>query len=69
MIGFVYVTPTWRRKGLATALLKVTTEYADQYGLPVPRHTEERTPSGDAWARALGAEPARRIVDDPDVLR
>ena len=63
MIGYVYVAPEHRRRGIATALLAVANAYAEHYGLPAPRHFDERTPSGDAWARSLGAEAARSIYD------
>jgi GNAT superfamily N-acetyltransferase len=58
MIGYVYVAPEVRRRGIATALLTAADAYAERYGLPAPRHTEDRSPSGDAWARSVGAEPA-----------
>jgi GNAT superfamily N-acetyltransferase len=59
MIGWVEVLPRYQRRGIATALLTVADEYSDRYGLPRPRHADRRTPSGDAWAQSLGAEPAR----------
>jgi len=58
MIGYVYVAPELRRRGIATALLTAANAYAERYGLPAPRHTDDRSPSGDAWARSVGAESA-----------
>lgn len=61
-IRWVYVSTEYRRSGIATALLDAARAYAEHYGIPTPRHSSERTAEGDAWARALGAEPAREIV-------
>jgi GNAT superfamily N-acetyltransferase len=61
MIGFVFVSPAWRRHGVATALLKVATAYSEHYGLPSPKHVDERSPAGEAWAVTQGAEPARVV--------
>jgi GNAT superfamily N-acetyltransferase len=63
MIGFVHVVPERRRQGIATALLSVARTYAEHHGLPAPRHTDERSADGDAWARSLGAAPAAVVRD------
>jgi len=64
MIGYVYVSPEHRRRGVATALLTAACAYAEHYGVAAPRHADERSPEGDAWARSLGAEPAARVHAD-----
>jgi GNAT superfamily N-acetyltransferase len=62
LIGYLHVVGEYRRKGIATALLTAAQAYAERYQLPPPRHSDERTAAGDAWARALGAEPAHHLL-------
>jgi len=65
-IVWIEVTPRFRRRGVATGLLKAAQAYAEHYRLPPPRHSESRTPSGEAWATSLGATPAREmLIEDP----
>lgn len=63
LINMVYVHDGWRRQGIASGLLTVAEAYADAYGWPRPRHDDGRTPDGDAWATAVGAQPAVEISD------
>jgi GNAT superfamily N-acetyltransferase len=63
-ITWIEVSPKHRRKGVGTALLQAATAYAKHYGLPRPRHSDSRTRLGEAWATALGARPAKRILED-----
>jgi GNAT superfamily N-acetyltransferase len=50
-IGNIFVAPDHRRKGVGTAMLN----YAKQLGV-VPKHSSNRTPEGDAWAKAVGGD-------------
>jgi GNAT superfamily N-acetyltransferase len=62
-IGYVYVPPEHRRRGIATALLRVAEAYAERYGMTAPRHDQDqRSADGEAWAVALGADPASIIT-------
>lgn len=52
-----------RRQGVATSLWQKAHELADERGITRPVHARERTPEGDAWARAVGGEiPKRKSV-------
>ena len=53
----VEVHPAWRRRGIATAMLR------QARALDVLAHSNCRTPAGDVWARSLGAAPAGDILD------
>lgn len=48
-IGNVYVDHAHTRKGVATGMYN----YAKQLGLDI-KHSENRTPEGDAWAKSTG---------------
>jgi GNAT superfamily N-acetyltransferase len=52
----VYTAPEHQRQGLASAL------HADagQRGVVAPKHSADRTTSGDAWARSVGGRLPRR---------
>ena len=61
-IGNVYVHPAHTRKGIATGMYN----YAKQLGLDV-KHSENRTQSGDAWAKSTGDPlPENKGVSDFD---
>lgn len=49
----LYVTPDYRRKGLATKLWNEATEYATNNNLATPAHSETRTLLGDLWAKTM----------------
>ncbi|HTU38274.1 MAG TPA: GNAT family N-acetyltransferase [Acidimicrobiales bacterium] len=59
---FLHVDREYRRQGVATRLLAVATEVANDEGWVAPNHAEERTEEGDAFAQSIGAQPAKRIV-------
>jgi ribosomal protein S18 acetylase RimI-like enzyme len=63
LITWVEVSPKLRRRGIATALRRAATDYAEHHGLPAPRHSDSRTPLGEAWATSLGAPRAKEIRD------
>jgi ribosomal protein S18 acetylase RimI-like enzyme len=52
----IEVSPEHRRKGLATAALRhsQTVARASKGAIPMPRHSPQRTPEGDAWAKSTG---------------
>jgi ribosomal protein S18 acetylase RimI-like enzyme len=52
----IEVSPEHRRKGLATAALKhsQTVARASKGAIPIPSHSPQRTPEGDAWAKSTG---------------
>jgi len=59
-INSVWVHPDHRRQGLATQMLA----HAKAHGVD-PKHNEQRTESGDAWARSTGAtSPSTRVAWD-----
>lgn len=51
------VDPEHRRQGLATAMW----DWAQQNARPKPRHSEQRTDMGEAWARSVGGRLPRRV--------
>jgi GNAT superfamily N-acetyltransferase len=61
-VGALVVTPEYRRRGIATGLWAAAHAYAERYGLPAPRHSEERSDDGDAWARSVGGELPPRVA-------
>lgn len=52
----IEVDPAHQRKGLATEALRHSQRVAQASRgvIPVPRHSENRTPEGDLWARSTG---------------
>lgn len=50
----VHVQPDHQRKGLATAMWNMGQELR-----PKPKHSPDRTESGDAWARKVGGRIPR----------
>jgi GNAT superfamily N-acetyltransferase len=65
----VWVRPSWRRHKVATVMLRVAEALAEENGWEAPRHSTIRTLEGDAWALALGAEPAGEIATEGDYSR
>ena len=55
-ISEIEVDPDHRRKGLATAALRHSqgVARASKGVIPLPSHSPNRTPEGDAWARSTG---------------
>lgn len=49
----LYVTPEFRRQGLATRMWFEAVNIANRNYLSRPAHSETRTPSGDAWCRTM----------------
>ena len=58
----VFVGKEHQRQGIATALLHQASEVAGgTRGVTTPKHSPDRTDSGEAWARSLGGRlPKRR---------
>lgn len=54
VVGFVYVLPWWRRRGLARLLWQQADQIAHREGWPSPRHSPVRSLEGDAWAIGIG---------------
>lgn len=53
----LYVNPVFRRKGVATALLKqAESHYDPSSGKKKVKHSPYRTEMGDKWAKAVGGE-------------
>lgn len=51
----VYVPKRLRRRGIATAMFKIAHEVAEgMEDMNPPEHAADRTPEGDAWAKAVG---------------
>ena len=68
-IEFIETHPDLRRQGLATKLHAVVADLATEIpGIPTPKHSDSRTPSGDAWARSVdpNAPANTRPVSDWD---
>lgn len=55
------VPPEFRRQGIATALWNEGHRLASEnQRVPAPKHSSDRTPAGDAWARSVGGPLPRR---------
>jgi GNAT superfamily N-acetyltransferase len=56
----VNVRPDLQRQGVATALYRHAQSLAKQHQrIPQPKHSMDRTTSGDAWAKAVGGRRPR----------
>lgn len=56
-VDWVEVDPSYRRLGIGRQMW----EHAQGLGLrPSPKHSTDRTDSGDAWARSVGGRVPRR---------
>lgn len=61
-IGNINVSPEVRRQGVATAMLGHARQLASETrGVRSPRHSSDRTESGEAWARSLGERLPKRL--------
>lgn len=68
-IQHIEIHPDLRRQGLATKLYNFGHEIHEEIPtIPAPKHSDSRTASGDAWARAVGGElpPRESEVEDHD---
>jgi GNAT superfamily N-acetyltransferase len=72
--GWIGVHPDRRRRGIAKALLRLIADVMDEQGRTLFMFsTSERVPSGDAFARRVGAEPGqefhtnRLVIADVDL--
>lgn len=52
----IEVDPAYRRRGLATAMLEFAQEAPKK-----PKHSNQRTDDGEAWARSVGGPVPRRL--------
>ena len=50
------VHPEARRQGIASHMWDLAHQVAQETGTPAPQHSPERTPEGDAWAKAVGGK-------------
>lgn len=49
----LYISPEYRRQGLATKLWHEATAYSKIHYLSKPAHSETRTQLGDLWAKTM----------------
>ena len=59
----VEVLPEYRRLGVATGMLHEALRVSRANRLPIPKHSDDRSDKGDAWARAVGGPLPRRKRD------
>jgi ribosomal protein S18 acetylase RimI-like enzyme len=52
----VHVYPSYRRLGVANTLFHEAHKAAREQGLAEPKHSEDRSEMGDAWAKQAGGE-------------
>lgn len=80
VIGMVRTDEEYRRQGHATRAFRIAESEARARGWTAPRHDpQSRTPDGQKWSTALGADPAeltampsrvvQRLFGDQDVTR
>jgi len=56
------VHPEARRQGVASHMWDLAQQVSKEARTPAPQHSPERTPDGDAWAKAVGGKlPAVKI--------
>lgn len=55
-INDIRVAPEHQRKGVATAMYRMAQQLSGEYGVLPPKHSDDRSDQGDAWARAVGGE-------------
>lgn len=55
-VNFVYVDPKYRGLGVATNLWHRATQLSEMGNLPTPKHSNDRTISGDAWVKTVGGK-------------
>ena len=68
VVDFVYVTPTHKRRGIATQMFEMakTAHQVNPKGYPHPEHSPIRSDEGDDWARSVGGHLPTRQEDDED---
>lgn len=66
-IGNVEVKPEFQRQGIATGMIEHARLLAElNHRIPQPKHSDDRTEAGDAWARSVGGRlPRRRQEEEP----
>lgn len=66
-IGDVEVSEEHRRQGVASGMLEHARLLAElNRRIPQPKHSDDRTDDGDAWARSAGGRlPRRRQEEEP----
>jgi len=57
----VRVAKEHRRQGVATAMYRMATQLAGERGVAAPKHSNDRSDQGDAWAKAVGGRLPKRI--------
>lgn len=61
IIRDVLVMGQHQGKGIATQMLRVAQQTAESTkGVPMPKHSQDRTDAGDAWAKSVGGKLPRR---------
>jgi hypothetical protein len=61
-IDHIQTHSDYQRKGVATDMLRIANFAAGRIGASEPiKHGDVRTPSGDAWAKAVGGKVPQRI--------
>lgn len=66
-IQHIEVHPDRRRMGLASKMLKVGQDiHKEIESIPAPTHSDTRTKSGEAWAKSMGAKPAKSKVSEEE---
>lgn len=58
-IEHIMVNNDRRRQGIATAMWNRAHQLSQERNIPAPQHSSQRTPSGDAWAKAVGGPVPR----------
>jgi GNAT superfamily N-acetyltransferase len=64
-IEHLFVGGPYRRKGVATRLWELATDWAKGNDAVEPEHSSRRSREGDAWAKSIGGY-IPRITDDVD---
>lgn len=60
----IEVPEQFQRQGVATSLWNEAQRLSsDNSKIPAPKHSSDRTDSGDAWARSVGGKLPRRKTD------
>lgn len=59
-VEHIMVNNDRRRQGIATAMWNRAHQLSQERNVPAPQHSSRRTPSGDAWAKAVGGPVPRR---------
>lgn len=66
-IDDIETTRAHQRKGVATAMYRHAEKIAATGEAPYPKHSDRRTPDGDAWAKKVGGSlPTNRFDYDEE---